>query len=149
MRAAAGCADTIEVRHSRVHGLGAFAAVGLPRGRALGSYLGRRYAPGEAAARQWDNSLTYVFALSDGSFIDGSDGGNATRHLNHSCAPNCAAYEVTDDDGGVHIVIEARRRIRAGEELFIDYALDIGDADPAAFACRCGAAACRGTMAGG
>jgi SET domain-containing protein len=139
--------EAIEVRQSTVHGQGAFAAQGLPRGRALGTYTGRRYAPGEAAARDWDNELTYVFGLSDGSIIDGSDGGNATRHLNHSCAPNCQAFEVTDENGGVQVVIEAKRRIRAGEELFIDYALDIGESDPTEFPCRCGATKCRGTMA--
>jgi uncharacterized protein len=139
---------TIEVRDSEVHGLGAFARHGLQRGRELGPYTGRRYTAGEMAERDWDNELTYVFGLSDGSLIDGSEGGNATRHINHSCQPNCQAYEVTDDDDGqLRVVIEAKRRIRAGEELFIDYALDIGDDDPADFPCRCGAKACRGTMA--
>jgi SET domain-containing protein len=137
-----------EVRDSAVHGLGAFATRPLRRGQRLGTYEGRRYAPGEVPADDWDNALTYVFALSDGSVIDARDGGNGTRHLNHSCAPNCAAYEITDDDGVPQIVIEAKRRIRAGDELFIDYSLDIGEVDPADYACRCGAARCRGTMAG-
>lgn len=137
----------IEVRDSHVHGRGAFAKLPLQRGRRVGVYGGRRYAPGEVAAREWDNGLTYVFALSDGTIIDGGDGGNATRHLNHSCAPNCVAFEINDDDGDARIVIEAGRRIRAGEELFIDYALDIGDDDPTAYPCRCGAPQCRGTMA--
>lgn len=138
--------EFIEVRASGIHGLGAFARRNLSRGQALGRYEGRRYAPHEHGERDWDHALTYVFALSDGTIIDGSDGGNATRHLNHSCAPNCAAYEVEDEDGGSHIVIEAKRRIRAGEELFIDYALDVGDNDPGEYACRCGHARCRGTM---
>jgi SET domain-containing protein len=137
----------IEVRESSVHGLGAFATQPLRRGQEIGVYLGRRYAPGEVAEHDWDNTLTYVFGLSDGSIIDGGDGGNATRHLNHSCAPNCQAYEVERDDGSLRVVIEAKRRVRAGAELFIDYALDIGGDDPADFPCHCGAAKCRGTMA--
>lgn len=137
----------IEVRQSEVHGLGAFARHGLQRGSELGAYTGRRYSAGEMAERDWDNALTYVFGLSDGSLIDGSEGGNATRHINHSCQPNCQAWEVSDDDGVLRVVIEAKRRIRAGDELFIDYALDIGTDDPAAFPCRCGAKGCRGTMA--
>lgn len=140
--------DAIEVRPSTVHGHGAFATRTVPRGGAIGTYGGRRYTPEQTGGRDWNDALTYVFGLSDGSFIDGSEGGNATRHLNHSCAPNCVAVEV--EDGGLpQIVIEARRRIRPGEELFIDYALDIGDGDPADFPCRCGAPRCRGTMAGG
>lgn len=139
----------IEVRESRVHGLGAFATKPLQRGAEIGEYLGRRYAPGEQAGHEWDNTVTYVFGLSDGSIIDGREGGNATRHLNHSCAPNCRAWEVEDEggNGGLRVVIEAKRRIRAGDELFIDYALDIGDDDPADFPCHCGAPKCRGTMA--
>jgi len=137
----------IEVRASGIHGEGAFARRSLHPGQVVGTYGGRRYAEHEHRARDWDHALTYVFALSDGSIIDGSEGGNATRHINHSCAPNCAAYEVDADDGELRIVIEAKRRIAAGEELFIDYALDVGDNDPRDYACRCGHTGCRGTMA--
>jgi SET domain-containing protein len=139
--------EAIEVRASGVHGRGVFATRRLGAGEAIGTYRGRRLAEAEVAG-EWDHSLTYVFGLSDGSIIDGSEGGNATRHLNHSCAPNCVAWEVDGDDGRPQVVIEALRDIDAGEELFIDYALDVGDADRADYACRCGAPACRGSMAG-
>ena len=139
--------DDLEVRHSDIHGIGTFARRGMPPGHFVGTYEGRRYAPTEENDRPWDHCLTYVFGLSDGTLIDGAEGGNATRHINHSCAPNCQAREEADDDGQLHIVIRTRRRIRMGEELFIDYRLDVGGADPADYACRCGAAACRGTMA--
>ncbi|MBK1714079.1 SET domain-containing protein [Rubrivivax gelatinosus] len=139
--------DPFEVRDSHIHGLGAFATRPLRKGQRIGLYAGRRWTPGEIATLDWDNALTYFFGLSDGSMIDGREGGNGTRHLNHSCAPNCVAYEVVDEDGVLQIQIEAGRRIRVGDELFIDYSLDIGDADPAEFECRCGAPECRGTMA--
>lgn len=140
---------SVEVRASGVHGLGAFALRSIPRGQAIGAYEGRRYSPGEQADREWDHDLTYVFGLSDGTLIDGSDGGNATRHINHSCAPNCQAFEVTSEDGELTIQIEARRRLKKDEELSIDYQLDIGEHDPADYPCRCGAANCRGTLAAG
>lgn len=143
----AGDALPLEVRRSAVHGDGAFATRGLARGSRVGVYAGRRYAPGELVDARWDNALTYLFGLSDGSCIDGREGGNATRHINHSCAPNCAAVEVTAEDGTVDIVIHTLRRVRAGEELFIDYALDIGEQAPEAYLCRCGSRRCRGTMA--
>jgi SET domain-containing protein len=85
-----------------------------------------------------------VFGLADGSFIDASEGGNDMRFINHSCAPNCAAHEV---QGGVPAVeIWSTRAIRKGEELLLDYQLDIADNDPSLYACRCAAANCRGTM---
>lgn len=147
--AVAAADDTLplEVRRSAVHGDGAFATRGLPRGRRVGVYAGRRYAPGELLDQPWDNALTYLFGLSDGTCIDGGEGGNATRHINHSCAPNCAAVEVTAEDGTLDVVIQTLRRVRTGEELFLDYALDIGDQSPEAYPCRCGSHLCRGTMA--
>jgi SET domain-containing protein len=143
------CIADVEVRASRVHGAGAFALRSLPPGRLVGVYEGRRYAPSQAREREreWDGAVTYLFGLSDGTLIDASDGGNATRHINHSCEPNCEATEQSDDDGELSVVIRTKRRIRAGEELFIDYRLDVGVHDPATFRCRCGSPHCRGTLA--
>lgn len=138
---------SVEVRASGVHGLGAFATRTIPGGRVIGSYEGRRYAVAEQTGREWDHGLTYVFGLSDGSMIDGGDGGNATRHINHSCDPNCQAFEVTTEDGELDIQIESKRRLKKDEELSIDYQLDVGEHDPADYPCHCGAPNCRGTLA--
>ena len=142
------CTADVEVRASPVHGAGVFALRSLPPGLLVGVYEGRRYAPSQAREREWDGALTYLFGLSDGTLIDASDGGNATRHINHSCAPNCQATEESDDEGELSVVIRTRRRIREGEELFIDYRLDVGVDDPLAYRCCCGAPHCRGTLAG-
>lgn len=136
----------IQVRNSTIHGSGAFATKALSPGTFIGRYTGRRYSPEEVAERDWDHSLTFVFGLSDGSVIDGAEGGNATRHINHSCAPNCVAYEVESEDGETWIEIEALQPIKAGAELFLDYGLDASNLDPADFPCRCGARVCRGTL---
>jgi len=50
------------------------------------------------------------------------------RCINHSCAPNCVAYEVAGDDGLATIEIEALRRIGADDELLLDYRLEVGEA---------------------
>jgi SET domain-containing protein len=139
----------IEVRNSPVHGAGVFATGFIAAGTAIGRYTGRRYSVAEQQSRDWNNGLTYVFGLSDGSVINGAEGGNATRLINHSCVPNCVAYEVESEDGTLHIEIESAGRIRAGQELFLDYRLDTGGGGGAGYACRCGAAGCRGTMLGG
>lgn len=137
---------TIEVRRSRVHGDGVFALRDLRRGARIGSYTGRRHGPDEAS-ETWDSQLTYLFVLSDGSMIDGAQGGNATRHINHACEPNVEAVEEYGPDDELRVVVRALRDIRAGEEIFLDYALEIGDDDPAEYVCRCGTQRCRGTMA--
>jgi SET domain-containing protein len=135
----------IEVRQSGVHGHGVFALRALRARQKIGTYTGRRYAP-DQEHESWDQQLTYLFGLSDGSMIDGAQGGNETRHINHSCEPNVEAIEDSDDAGHLVITIRALRRIRAGEELFLDYALDVGGEDPAEYPCRCGSTHCRGTL---
>jgi len=137
----------IEVRHSGVHGHGVFAARDLPPGTLVGVYAGRRYTAHEAGTMAWDDRLTYLFALSDGTLIDGAQGGNATRHLNHACEPNCEAVEDHDEDGRLTVRIEMTRSTRADDELFLDYALgiDAGD-DPSDYPCHCGLARCRGIL---
>jgi SET domain-containing protein len=52
--------------------------------------------------------------------IDGGRGGNGARWLNHACMANCEAIE---EAGRVYI--DALRDIQPGEELLIDYALEI------------------------
>jgi SET domain-containing protein len=137
----------IEIGQSGVHGQGAFAARDLVEGERLGVYAGRRYSALQAGRRHWDNGLTYVFGLTDGSVIDAASGGNATRHFNHSCAPNCIAYEEEAPRSQLLVVFYALRDIRAGEELFLDYSLQVDESeDRSAFGCACGAEACRGTM---
>jgi len=138
--------DCVEVRRSEVHGQGVFARHDMPSGYRIGCYAGRRYGTDEAH-ETWDDQLTYLFGLSDGSVIDGGQGGNATRHINHACEPNVEAEEDWDAAGHLVVLIQAIRNIRAGEELFLDYALDVDGADPAAYPCRCGATRCRGTLA--
>lgn len=144
--ASGACDGPIHIGRSGVHGMGAFAARDMADGERLGVYRGRRYSARQAMRRGWNPALTYLFGLTDGSFIDGSCGGDATRHLNHSCAPNCIAYEEPDARGRITVVFYALRAIQAGEELFLDYTLEGDPTEAAAFACACGAAVCRGTM---
>ena len=137
---------TVEVRRSDIHGRGVFALRALHAGEEVGHYTGRRYAPDESDAA-WDGNLTYLFGLSDGSVIDGAQGGNATRHINHACAPNVEAVERRAADDTLHLVVRTLRRIQAGDELFLDYALVIDGDEPTGYPCACGTVECRGTMA--
>ncbi|MGJ7488785.1 SET domain-containing protein [Variovorax sp. ZT4R33] len=137
----------IRVAQSGIHGLGAFATRDLPAEAFLGLYEGRRYTPAQIAAKDWNDQLTYLFKLSNDETIDGAKGGNATRHLNHSCDPNCEAVEDYDERGELVLKFQTLVAVEAGDELFIDYGLTADDGSPASdYVCHCGAPSCRGTM---
>ena len=138
------------VRNSGIHGRGVFATRTIRKGTTILEYRGERTTWAIAKRRpdsDPDNPHhTFIFELEDGRVIDADVRGNAARWVNHSCAPNCDTYE--DDDG--RVFIEARRTIRAGEELTYDYQLSydgrVGARVRAAYACRCGTPRCRGSM---
>jgi len=138
------------VRHSPIHGRGVFATQKIRKGRLIIEYKGRRSTWDDAMERPDsdpnDFAHTFLFELDDGSVIDARQRGNAARWINHSCDPNCAAYE--DDDG--RVFIEARRAIVPTEELTYDYRLSVDGRltkkELAQYACRCGARKCRGTL---
>lgn len=139
--------NLIDVRRSKVHGLGAFATRALAAGADIGVYEGRRYSLKEAMRIAWNPAMTYLFELSDGTYIDGSRGGNGTRHLNHACDPNCEAFEDALPDGTLTIRFRTTTAVAAGEELFLDYQLGVVEGtDLAKYPCRCGTRACRGSL---
>ncbi len=139
----------IQVRRSGVHGKGVFALVDIPRGTRIIEYVGEIISWDEAQERHphdpEDPNHTFYFHIDEDRVIDALHGGNASRWINHSCAPNCIADE---QDG--RIFIKARRAIRAGEELNYDYGLVIDEPLTeelkAEFACHCGSRKCRGTL---
>ncbi len=138
-----------EVRHSRVHGYGVFAARRIRKGTTIIEYLGDRVTHEEANERYEDkdplDGHTFLFTVDKKTVIDAGINGNEARFVNHGCDPNCQAVEANK-----RIFIEAIRTIRPGEELAYDYSIQRDDDDPAnvdeVFACRCGAQECRGSM---
>ena len=139
----------LQVRKSGVHGKGVFVVQPIRKGEAFIEYIGEVIGWPEALRRHpHDPSQpdhTFYFHLDGDQVIDGLVGGNASRWINHACAPNCEAEE---DQGRVWL--RALRNLKAGEELFFDYGLVIDERHTPAlkkrFVCRCGAKACRGTM---
>jgi uncharacterized protein len=145
----AGDTRRIQVRRSGVHGKGVYALQDLAEGETLIEYVGEVISWREALRRHphdpLDPNHTFYFHIDDKHVIDGKQGGNSSRWINHSCKPNCEA----DEDGG-RVFIKALRNIAAGEELFYDYGLII-DAKYtpkllAEYPCWCGAKNCRGTL---
>jgi len=139
-----------EVRRSAIHGRGVFATDTIARGERIIEYKGQRVSWDDAMKRPDsdpdDPAHTFLFEIEDGRVIDARVRGNAARWINHSCAPNCITFE--DDNG--RVFIEARRTIKAGEELSYDYRLIVdgrmSKKERESYACRCGKRGCRGTL---
>jgi len=148
-RAARTDAPLYVVRRSRIHGNGVYAARDIPKGTRVVEYLGERISHAQADARYeekgQDDGHTFLFVVSSKIVIDAGVDGNDARFINHSCDPNCE----TVIEGG-RVFIEALRDIRTGEELGYEYGLTWESTDDpdelANYACRCGAAKCRGSM---
>jgi SET domain-containing protein len=138
-----------EVRHSRIHGYGVFAARRIRKGTAVIEYLGERVSHARADARYENkdpsDNHTFLFTVDARTVIDAGVNGNEARYINHGCDPNC---ESTIMDR--RIFIEAIRTIQPGEELSYDYQIQRDNADSPnvdeIYACRCGAENCRGSM---
>lgn len=139
----------IAVRQSSVHGRGVFAVRDIAVGERIIEYKGRVMSWRSAIARHQklacEDGHTFFFELTDGRIIDGGAGGNSARWINHACTPNCVAEE----DAG-RVFISASHAICAGDEISIDYQLNVDGrrtaAVRAAYACRCRSPECRGTM---
>jgi uncharacterized protein len=125
----------LEVRKSRIYGLGCFALENLPARKKIALYAGevvRGLRPIEARLRKQD--AIKVIRLSDDLAIDGAVGGDETAYINHSCEPNAFMRIVPGDK----VAFFALRDISAGEEITMDYR----DPDHPAV-CRCEAPGCR------
>jgi len=143
-------------RQSPIHGNGVFAAHDLPKGTRVIEYKGRRLTHAQANrmyANDSESGHTFLFTLNTKYLIDGGDGGNDARWINHSCAPNCEAWVIENKQGDRlrdRLVIETRRAIRAGEELTYDYGITLEERQTPRlkkiWECKCGAKKCTGTM---
>jgi SET domain-containing protein len=142
-------APLFEVRHSRIHGYGVFAARKIRKGTTVIEYLGERLSHARADARYEhkdpNDNHTFLFTVDSKIVIDGGVDGNEARYINHGCDPNCESTTRSR-----RVFIEAIRTIQPGEELSYDYQIQ-RDRDDAPnvdeiFACRCGAKECRGSM---
>ncbi len=139
----------IAVRGSEVHGRGVFAVAPIKKGTRVIEYLGDRITHKAADARYEDHdesdNHTFLFIVDNHTVIDATVGGNDARFINHQCDGNCDS--VIENR---RVFIDAVRDIAPGEELGYDYQIGRDKDDPPnvdeIYACRCGSAACRGSM---
>lgn len=146
--------ECIEVKESNIHGTGVFASTDIAKGQCIIEYMGERISWKKAEARHPHDpsqpNHTFYFSISNGKVIDGKYNGNDAKWINHSCKPNCEAKEIKDGNKKLRIFLFAKKNIKADEELFYDYSLDIEGKITKElkkqYQCLCGNKKCRGTM---
>jgi hypothetical protein len=112
-----------EVRRSKIHGSGVFAAKNIKKGEFIIEYKGllRSHEEVDAAYDGEDETgHTFLFTLNEDFVLDANIKGNEARWINHSCDPNCDSEHIDAEDGDKskdRIEIKAIRDIKAGDEL--------------------------------
>lgn len=128
----------IEVRASTIEGLGIFAVEAFGPHDRIGQISIVREITEDAPLREEDGERFNHCDYPDGKIVLI---GFPDRHVNHSCDPN--AYVSYGEDGCWFV---ARRDIEPGEEITIDYAINL--VGGSSWRCSCGAKRCRGSVVG-
>jgi SET domain-containing protein len=131
----------LQIRRSRIERLGVFAEETIPPRKRVIQYTGELINQREAMRRTVRMFLAgkagrvYLVRLNRRSSLDGSVGGSGAEFINHSCEPNLTMRRIRGQ-----VVLYSFRKIRAGDELTVDYGFRCSHL------CRCGSSKCRGTM---
>lgn len=128
----------LDVRASRIDGLGVFAAEAIAAARKIGEIRGEAISVAEARIRATRSERIMIVELSSRRAIDFSKSTDPMRYTNHSCRPNA---RLSTEHGRVEFY--ALRAITPGEEITVDY----GETHhQGTLACRCGAPGCAGWL---
>ncbi|GFQ01411.1 histone-lysine n-methyltransferase ashr3 [Phtheirospermum japonicum] len=128
-------------------GWGVVAAESISKEDFIVEYVGEVIDDAMCERRLWDMKDQdaknfYMCEINKDFVIDATFKGNASRFLNHSCAPNCK-LEKWQVEGEVRVGVFASKSIKVGEALTYDYRfVQFGPE----VECRCGAPSCNGYL---
>ncbi|KAI4898222.1 hypothetical protein NFI96_005840, partial [Prochilodus magdalenae] len=112
--------SNVYLAHSRIQGLGLFAARDIEKQTMVIEYLGDILRAEVAMRKELHykakNRKAFMFRIDGEYVIDATCSGSPARYINHSCSPNCVA-EVVTFERGYKIIISSNRRIEKGEEI--------------------------------
>lgn len=128
----------LEVRPSRIDGLGVFAGEAIAAARKIGEIRGESISVDDARIRATRSERIMIVELSRRRAIDFSKSADPMRYTNHSCRPNA---RLCIEHGRVEFY--ALRDIEAGEEITAHYGQTHHQGR---LACRCGAPGCAGWL---
>jgi SET domain-containing protein len=114
-------APGLRIGNSAINGKGCFATRNFRHHERVAEFAGEKITFEEAERRRlepWRKSICDVDLQWS---IDGSNGGNGTEYINHSCDPNCYVVVLQG-----RIFLHATRDIVAGDELTTKYLYELG-----------------------
>ncbi len=131
----------LKLRLSRIHGKGLVVTRPLPQGEAVLIFGGTLFSKAQVVAGKANNRT--LMQMDDDSWL-----GNRAEEpigedyfINHSCEPNLWM--------GDEVTLVARRKIAAGEEVTMDYAMHFADPNwTMRNPCKCGSSLCRQVITG-
>ncbi|OCH84782.1 hypothetical protein OBBRIDRAFT_798789 [Obba rivulosa] len=107
------------------HGLGTFAIRSIPATRLIGEYTAEIFLAHANTAPlnlHWHRGLNYSFDLNPELILDAAFSGNETRFINHGWDADLNVEALVRYVNGEHrIGFYTTRRVKAGEELHLDY----------------------------
>ena len=132
---------------SIIHRNGLFALDNIKPGEIVIEYVGELITNKIADYREIEYNQRgfgdcYMFRFDADNIIDATKYGNLARFINHCCEPNCKA-QCNEINGKKHILLLAKKFIKAGEEITYDYNFEV---ESEKIQCRCGAKNCRGRL---
>lgn len=152
----------LQIFKTKLKGWGVKAMDNIKRGQFVEEYLGEVITEeeGELRGKFYDKvGMTYLFDMDFGAgedhsveyVIDSFLLGNASHFFNHSCEPNLNVYAVYHDSANPdfhRLAFFAKRNIKKGEELTIDYqggggSMTDSTSSKGKFACHCESPKCR------
>lgn len=131
----------VEVCPSPIQGMGIFMKAAIKKGEVVIIWGGEIFTEEDLRTGKTDEST--AVEVEEGLYLAAPVGVKITIDdlMNHSCDPNLWMKDA--------VTLEARRDIKAGEELTADYAMwvgntRVGDKHYMRFKCNCGSPLCRG-----
>ena len=118
--------NLLEVKPSKIHGMGAFAKTSIPEGTVMGPYKGR-YMTAEERAHVDDGA--YIWKINENRFVDAkfSQKNNPLRYINGAKTKsqkkkvNCEMRNVGKFPCCEKVYYVTTKNVPAVEELIIDY----------------------------
>eukprot|EP00475_Leptophrys_vorax_P002194 TRINITY_DN1124_c0_g1_i12.p1 TRINITY_DN1124_c0_g1~~TRINITY_DN1124_c0_g1_i12.p1 ORF type:complete len:655 (+),score=107.52 TRINITY_DN1124_c0_g1_i12:104-1966(+) len=102
------------VRRSNIHGVGLFAAQTYDAGDVITEFIGEiiRNALAEVREKEYERKgigSCLMFRMDEDTVIDGTERGNMTRYINHSCDPNCFSRVIVVDESKKIVICASRQ----------------------------------------